>query len=675
VSDDSREWRWVGEDGAQKSVSERELVAELSSEALPNYTLVWRKGWAEWLPAMQVRDLAWALPTGKADALASPREQRDDRPPPAPPVYRYPVLKRRAQNLRSDHPAPPRPTSPAPPAPAVSAPDPSAPSEPTVPKSIPPPRPAAAAIRAEATQREPQAVPSEPPLEPPTPTRSEEPTTGEMAPQDDELVEMDALLDSEPAPEPSAPVARFAYGDELDNAQTQVLRGRMPSTPDAYYAPPHAPPVSEAPPPTEEALEILDASHENDAHELPRLPPPPFSPEDMARHTARSRLPLYAMAGTTAIALALFLGLRSRDADAPTGIPLPVTPSEMSPVTPSPPASDLVRCGLRKPAVRLAPSAHPGTEPSFAEVPGSSRLAVGFGDGKEALGITIDPRSLDHDQVFRHAKGKEVLAVVPTTAGGRLAFQVNRRGDALSPATFVDAAAPFALGQHGADLGRQPVGTPGEEPTVLWRDVGDVITTPRTTTVTGTGHAIALRAGGQSGTIRIGWLTAEGAQLSGLGAVQTDAEWVGTPAIAGGDDGALVAFAARRTGEPYWGLQTAKVPRGSAPTRARNFNIPEGGPGENAISPLLYGMPTGRWLLAWTEGPAGNRALRLQVLDAEGAGVGVAERLSPEGRNAGQGALWLRGEEGVAVFFVEAGKQHELWGASIQCHTASKPSR
>ena len=109
MSEDSKEWRWVGEDGAQTTLSEQELIAELSSESLPHYTLVWKKGWAEWLPAMQVVELAWSLPPGKADDPATPKEKKSADSPPAPPLYRYPVIKRRAQNLKSDKPPPERP--------------------------------------------------------------------------------------------------------------------------------------------------------------------------------------------------------------------------------------------------------------------------------------------------------------------------------------------------------------------------------------------------------------------------------------------------------------------------------------------------------------------------------------------------------------------------------------
>ena len=128
MSDVAQEWRWVGEDGVEKTVTEQELIAELSSESLANYTLVWKKGWLEWLPAMQVSELLWALPPGKTDTPVKPREKSTATAPPAPPLYRYPVIKRRATNLKSDKPRPafvvPRPEADAKKGPALVTPAP-----------------------------------------------------------------------------------------------------------------------------------------------------------------------------------------------------------------------------------------------------------------------------------------------------------------------------------------------------------------------------------------------------------------------------------------------------------------------------------------------------------------------------------------------------------------------
>src|ERR1041384_6107116 len=101
LNDKAEEWRWVGEDGVEKPVAEGELIAELSSESLPNYTLVWKKGWVEGVAAREGGCLggwrarraaarAGSLPGGKAAPPVRPGNRRGAAPPPAPPLYRYP---------------------------------------------------------------------------------------------------------------------------------------------------------------------------------------------------------------------------------------------------------------------------------------------------------------------------------------------------------------------------------------------------------------------------------------------------------------------------------------------------------------------------------------------------------------------------------------------------------
>lgn len=95
---ENRGWSWVAEDGAEHKVSEDELTFALSSEELPAYILVCRDDWAEWLPAMQVAELRWALPAGQADTPRKPEllsgGVRDN-----PPLGAYKTLKFRAKEI------------------------------------------------------------------------------------------------------------------------------------------------------------------------------------------------------------------------------------------------------------------------------------------------------------------------------------------------------------------------------------------------------------------------------------------------------------------------------------------------------------------------------------------------------------------------------------------------
>src|SRR5688572_22435371 len=97
VGESNQEWSWVGEDGTEHDLDESELTFSLSSEELPAHVLVTKHGWGEWLPAMQVAELQWALPAGRSDNPRKPSAGRR----PNPPLERYPALKKRASDIAS----------------------------------------------------------------------------------------------------------------------------------------------------------------------------------------------------------------------------------------------------------------------------------------------------------------------------------------------------------------------------------------------------------------------------------------------------------------------------------------------------------------------------------------------------------------------------------------------
>jgi hypothetical protein len=78
-------------------------------------------------------------------------------------------------------------------------------------------------------------------------------------------------------------------------------------------------------------------------------------------------------------------------------------------------------------------------------------------------------------------------------------------------------------------------------------------------------------------------------------------------------------------------------------------------------------LGNGRFLLQWTEGSAGNRAVRAQVIAADLVSVGDPVTLSGSDQNAGQGALFAREKGALALFLVQKESAHELWGASLKC--------
>jgi hypothetical protein len=208
--------------------------------------------------------------------------------------------------------------------------------------------------------------------------------------------------------------------------------------------------------------------------------------------------------------------------------------------------------------------------------------------------------------------------------------------------------------------------TGGEAPKTIWPGATDKVTDPRPVRLPGGGFAVTARRGGLGGAVLVGLLDEQGEPRSELGEVSSKPQ-VGTPVIAANDRGVLVAFAGRPTNDSYWTLQVGTAPPGSTPRSADSFATPPGGAGADAISPAVEGLSNGRWLLQWTEGAAGNRQVRLQTLGFDLVPVGDPVSLSPEGANAGQGVVWVRGAKALSLFFVLKGKTHELWGASLSC--------
>src|SRR5690606_24663170 len=89
-------WRWAIEDAEPRTGTEDELIQQLASGHLPPYALVWREGWGEWLPAMQVEELAEAFPEASALGTRTARPSVVPGIPPVP-ISEYPRLRHLAK--------------------------------------------------------------------------------------------------------------------------------------------------------------------------------------------------------------------------------------------------------------------------------------------------------------------------------------------------------------------------------------------------------------------------------------------------------------------------------------------------------------------------------------------------------------------------------------------------
>jgi hypothetical protein len=97
------DWAWATEYEAPQWASTVQLVSWLARAELPPHTLVWKPGWAEWLPALQVAELADAFPR------VSPGRRRVARvafeaaaAPPPVPVAQYPQIRLQTKDALRD---------------------------------------------------------------------------------------------------------------------------------------------------------------------------------------------------------------------------------------------------------------------------------------------------------------------------------------------------------------------------------------------------------------------------------------------------------------------------------------------------------------------------------------------------------------------------------------------
>jgi GYF domain 2 len=98
---DADAWAWATEHGAPEWASTAQLVLWLARGELPPHTLVWKPGWGEWLPALQVAEFAAAFPGVTQGSRRMARAAAEVTPPPVP-VAHYPRLRLLAKDVLSE---------------------------------------------------------------------------------------------------------------------------------------------------------------------------------------------------------------------------------------------------------------------------------------------------------------------------------------------------------------------------------------------------------------------------------------------------------------------------------------------------------------------------------------------------------------------------------------------
>jgi hypothetical protein len=84
-------FHWLAGDGKRQSGSEQALRAGLTGGSIGASALVWRSGWAEWLPANRVAELSTAIPEASRESALKPRRDTAAVTPPPSPLLTAPV--------------------------------------------------------------------------------------------------------------------------------------------------------------------------------------------------------------------------------------------------------------------------------------------------------------------------------------------------------------------------------------------------------------------------------------------------------------------------------------------------------------------------------------------------------------------------------------------------------
>ncbi|HKO53128.1 MAG TPA: GYF domain-containing protein [Polyangiaceae bacterium] len=605
---------WLAADGARLSGSGHDLRAALRSGALRPSTLVWRSGWAEWLPADRIAELAAAI----AEAAAAPSSFGTLGPP-----------RRVSSPARPSTATPPPPSRARAPMPTLSEEQSVAPATATLrpPGAVPPP---ARGVPVPALDSSPRATMTPVPSFGPPGGRIDTPLPTTLP-----AVVNRALL-AEPPPASTEP--------SLDSTREVV-----PDVPAEARRTPVPLPLG--------ARTTMKSSAEAESNAR-RFRQESRLMIGSIEIDGRIGVVVLSVVSSALLAALVTLWLSRSPSKSPMTQARPQTSSA------SPPAIPLAvpGCRLALPAARIAASVERSVPPYTATLEKTRDLLVGIAETKsKGLGLRLDPNTLDVFSVFEE-DGKDALrGVVPLTRSGSSTFFVDRDDRALRSAHTIDEVPPFTLGIADGGFSRVVAGSSS----VIWPlDPSAKITEPRSAQLAGHGYGVTFRRGGKSGKVMLGFVANDGAKRSELTEVPGAPKLLGTPVIAGSSTGALVAFAGRDAEDAAWRLFVSRALPGAEPSPARELTAGSGG---GAISPALAALSGDRWLVQWTEGSSAQFHVHVQSFTADLEPIGQSIVVSPKGANAGQGALATFAGGAATLFILTTAGQDELWGATLAC--------
>jgi hypothetical protein len=640
-------WRWADPNGQQRSVRLEELRSSLAAGLLPPNTPVWKPGWKAWQPAHDVPELS-----GSAVSAANGVVLNIPPPPLAMLAVQQDFEKKAGESFspppmavaRGEEPPPPPSYVPAPVKSPSAAPPPGTALPPSLPTTIglpPPPELAAMAAKAKAV------VAAKHPPGAAAPDPMVEELSGSLL-LDERSVAGGGL------PPPTNPVVNEPAGTVDLEGEIDGLGARRNPL----------------------------ASIIRDVGEIRAGRPPKNKPKLVVAGVIGGALVLIFLAVFVSLVRACFGGSSdattsaSASATGPSSSAPPkpsassVAPPAATSAAPPPPAASgpvLGDCSVTGEAKPLGWRAVVAS--GIEAAPASGGIALGFASGpRDGMALVIDPSTLATTSSARARAAGDVKRVTPATSAGKLVAMadVDRKGDKLANRRSVGTPTPIDIGVADGQLVWAPHGKDSWAP--LFPLDGDTsIEALRGAPLAGDkGVIVAFR---KAGAVWVGVakgdavLTPEGAlaRIPGLGQV-------GSPAIASSGDTVVVAWADRASAEASWQIRWTSFKAGGSPSEPKTLALPDGGLGGQAMSPSVFGLGGGRFLIAWTEGPVSNHQVRAITMGSDGLPSGSVLAISPQGTNAGQPQIGVGPDgRGVVAFLSSKGKGYELQATSITC--------
>lgn len=330
----------------------------------------------------------------------------------------------------------------------------------------------------------------------------------------------------------------------------------------------------------------------------------------------------------------------SRASDAPAAA-LPVAPEA---TTPS-------RCTARGAFTRVAARVPRGSAVAVApRAPGVAAVGVNATQ-RTGVGLTLDVERGAVQERLPVADAQHLGGVTPLADG----FAADRYF------VTVDTTPRFGVGMTPGGFARI---APDGSSNVLWPGEAAAIITRPVVTRAGDGFLVAFRRGDGAGSVRAGFITAQGEARGALTPFASDALTASAPAIAAdGERAVLVWTESDARGRRRVVGATGTAAAGFGP--ARPLDIGSG----DARSAAVARLSPGRFLVTWVASEQDGRyGIRARVFDATLSAVGAPTHwLQGEDRPESV-ALWADGSRALAlVLRRKSSSTSELWALPAAC--------